>query len=286
MRASALCLALILFGCTSNGAGVTTSIVPSTVEPELTTTTQPLVAGCPAEEQFTEGGLVDEYDNTGSDSTTIGLIRWQTQEGCETFEFEFETAEGAPATTPPSVTAEYIDDLGVLRLRTSAVETVITDQLVETSLVRRLYVVRALDGGMFVDLHLSAPTQARVDLTSSPARLKLELQPGILPYAAQPVIAELIVLTSPTDEATVPTTLTIEGYARGIGGDVAAVAIVGQQGDDAVVEADANAAENTRTWGEFRVEMELMPGPVALFVGDRDSEPGGFEGVSINLVAG
>lgn len=107
-----------------------------------------------------------------------------------------------------------------------------------------------------------------------------------MPFSAQPVTADLIVLTSPTDEATVPTTLTIEGYARGIGADVAAVAIVGQDGEDAVVEADAIAVDNTETWGEFRVEMELQPGPVALFVGDRDSDPGGFEGVSIDLMAG
>lgn len=285
MRAS-ICIAVILSACTSNGADVTTSAVAATEPQQFTTTTQPLVVGCPVEEQFAEGGLVDEYDNTGSDSTTIGLIRWQEDTGCETFEVEFETAEGAPATTPPSITAEFIDDLGVLRVRTSAVDTVITDQLVETNLVKRLYVVRALDGGMFVDLHLAAPAQARVDLTSSPARLKLELQPGILPYSTQPVTAELIVLTTPTDEATVPTTLTIEGYARGIGADVAAVAIVGQEGEDSVVEADASTADSTKTWGEFRVAMELMPGPVVLFVGDRDSDPGGFEGVSIDLVAG
>lgn len=237
------------------------------------------------EEQFTEGGPVDEYDNTGSDSTTIGLIRWQADGGCETFEVEFETAEGAPATTPPSVMAEFIDGLGVLRIRTSAVDTVITDQLVETDLVKRLYVVRALDGGMFVDLHLAAPAQARIDLTSSPARLKVALQPGIVPYTTQPVTAELIVLTSPTDEATITTTLTIEGYARGIGAEIAAVAIVGQEGDDAVVDADASTADNSRTWGEFRATMELMPGPVTLFVGDKDSDPGGFEGVTIDLVA-
>lgn len=285
MRAVILCVVMILTGCASNGAEVTTSVATVT-QPSLSTTTQPLVVGCPVEEQFTEGGLIDEFDNTGSDSTKIGLVRWQAEEACETFEIEFETAEGAPATTPPSVRAEFIDEVGVLRISTSAVETVITDQLVETALVKRLYVVRALDGGMFIDLHLAAPTQARIDLTSSPARLKVELQPGIVPYSAQPVTAELIVLTFPSDEATIPTTLNVEGYARGIGSDVAAVAIVGQEGDDLVVEADATTADNTKTWGEFRVALELMPGPVALFVGDRDSDPGGFEGVSIDLVAG
>lgn len=285
MRALILCVATVLAGCASNGAEVTTSIA-ATSQPSLITTTQPLVLGCPVEEQFTEGGLVDEFDNTGSDSTTIGLIRWQADASCETFQVGFETAEGAPATTPPSVTAQFIDDIGVLRIATSAVDTVITDQLVETALVNRLYVVRALDGGMFIDLHLAAPTQARIDLTSSPARLEVVLQPGILPYSAQPVTAESIVLTFPTDEATIPTTLSVEGYARGIGADVAAVAITGQEGDDVVVEADATTADNTETWGEFRVALELMPGPVALFVGDRDSEPGGFEGVSIDLVAG
>lgn len=288
MRATLALVAIAsaLTACAPSVPAPRPTTVPSTEASVSTTTTQPLVAGCSAESVFTEGGLIDEFDNTGSDSTTIGLIRWREEDGCETFEMEFETAEGAPATTPPSVTAEFLDDLGVLRVSTSAVETVITDQLVETALVKRLYVVRALGGGMFVDLHLAAPAQARLDLTSSPARLELQIQPGILAYSRQPVIADMIVLTSPTDDATVPTTLTIEGYARGIGDDVAAVAIVGQEGEDAVLEADATTADNTRTWGEFRVQMELLPGPVSLFVGDRDSEPGGFEGVSIDLTAG
>lgn len=282
MRASnqLMVLAVALSACAAPGVDATTTTSTEAEPTVAPATTRPLVVGCPDEGRFIEGGLVDEIDNPGSDTTTIGLISWQADEACETFEVTFETSEGAPATTPPSITAEYVDDVGVIRLRMSADETVINDQLVETTLVDRIYVVRSLDGGMFIDFHLAGPSQARIVAESSPARLTLQLQPGIVGYTSAPTASGPVVLISPPDDAAVPTTVTVEGYARTFESNVL---IIATQGDAVVVEGNTTAADSVDTWGQFREEIDLVEGPIALFVGDENAATGRLEGVSIDL---
>ncbi len=277
-----LILAVALSACAGAGSDATTTTSTEVEPTPAPATTRPLVVGCPAEGRFIEGGVVDQVDNPGSDTTTIGLISWQADEACETFEITFETSEGAPATTPPSIRAEYVDDVGVIRLWMSARETVISDQLVETTLVNRIYVVRSIDGGMFIDFHLDGPSQARIVAESSPARLTLQLQPGIVEYTSAPAALGPVVLISPADDDTVPTTVTVEGYARTFESNVL---ILATQGDVVVFEENTTAADSVDTWGEFRASMDVVEGPIALFVGDENAETGRFDGVSIDLEA-
>lgn len=282
MSSIALSLALALGACAPDTSETTSPPVDESRPTPAPTSTQPLVVGCAAAAQFTEGGPIDTVENLGSDATGIGLIRWQADDACETFEIEFETAEGAPATTPPSITAEFIGDLGVLRILTSARDTVIADQLVETGLVDRIFVVRSLAGEIFIDFHLAAPTQANVELLSSPARLRLQLQPGIVGYTSRPMYTERVVLLEPTEDTEVATRVDVSGYARTVESNVLLIAT---QGDDVLDEVATLAADSLDTWGEFRAALELAPGPVALFVGDENAESGRFEGVSIDLEA-
>ena len=283
MRLATLTVICAVVAACGSPAGLpATSTVGETRETAATTTSQPLVVGCPDEGRFAEGGVVDQVDNPDSDTTTIGLISWQADEACETFEIAFETSEGAPATTPPSIRAEYVDDVGVIRLWMSARETVISDQLVETTLVNRMYVVRSIDGGMFIDFHLDAPSQARIVAESSPARLTLQLQPGIVDYTSAPTASGPVVLITPADDDTVPTTVTVEGYARTFESNVL---ILATQGDAVVIEENTTAADSVDTWGQFRASMDLVEGPIALFVGNENAETGRFEGVSIDLEA-
>lgn len=275
-------LAVSISACAESDTA-TTNTTSAPPPPQASTTTRPLVVGCPADEQFFEGGLVDEFDNPASDSATIGLIDWRAEEACETFEIGFESAEGAPATTPPSVSVRFLDDIGVLRVLTSASDTVITDQLVETPLVERLYVVRAIDGGTFIDFHLASPVQARVELDNSPARLTLELQPGIVEYTSAPTITDQHVLISPVEDADVTLSLRVSGYTRALDSDLLLIAT---QSNDVIDEVVAATASSTATWGAFSGSLELVQGETALFVGIEDAESGRFDGVSIDLQAG
>jgi Immunoglobulin-like domain of bacterial spore germination len=272
---------LALAACSS----AATDPEPTTTRPErvttiAATTTLPLVAGCPGEGGFVEDGTIASFDQDQSDSIVIGRISWIADEACETFSFSFVTSEGAPATTPPTVTAAYVEGVPVIRLAVDADLTVITDQLVETPLIDRLYVVRSLERGSFIDLHLAAPAQARLQIGGSPARVTLDLQPGIVEYPKAATVSDLVVVMTPLDTEVVTPTIEVTGYTRTFESNVM---IIATAGDQLVAEKNTTAAGSLDTWGEFRARVVLPPGEVSLFVGDENAENGGLEGVTISL---
>lgn len=275
-------IALLIGACADGGGiGVTTStgaVIPSSSAP---TSTLPPVVECPGDGEFEEGGSLAEIDEDGSDSHTIGRISWEASDQCETFTFEFETEEGAPATTVPDLHIEHLNSFQVIRITMDVESTVVTDQLVETGLVHRLYVVRALEGGMFVDLHLAAPAAARAGIRSSPARLTVDLRPGFVPFDGSASIGEFVVLMNPAADHEVGQVVQVAGYSRTFESNVL---IVATQGDFPVVETSTTAADYIETWGEFRTEVTLPPGAVSLFVGESSPEDGSLEGVTVELL--
>jgi hypothetical protein len=245
-------------------------------------TTRPLVRGCDKGSAFTEGGEVVEVQQQASDASTIGFITWDARPDCESLTISFESEEGAPATTPPSTRIEYLPGAPIIRIWLEADDTVITDQLVETSLIDRLYIVRSLSGGMFIDVYLGSPAQAHATFELSPARLVLDLQPGIVEYRNHPKVTESVIVTSPVDGATVGEEATVTGYARTF---EAAVEVIATAGDVLLDEQTVTAADWSKTWGEFSADLQLQPGPVSLFVGERAPSDGTLEGVTINITA-
>ena len=215
-----------------------------------------------------------------SDATKIGAISWDEGVGCETFRIAFETSEGAPATTPPTVTVDYLDPAPVLRIRLDVDSTVVTDQLVESALVERLYVVRSLDGDMFIDFHLAAPAQTRFDIETSPAALLLDLQPGIVQHPTPPAGSEITVVVDPLDGVTVEPNFTITGYARTFEANVLVIATSDGQ---VVAQSNTTAADWLDTWGEFAIEVAVGPGIVAIFVGEESPRDGSLRGVTFSV---
>lgn len=281
LTAAGISILLVLAACSpTSDEGESSTTPPTTGTTLAPTTTQPLVAGCVGENGFVEDGEIADIDQGRSDSTTISSISWQETESCETFTFSFVSSEGAPATTPPSVAAGYVAGVPIVRVGLDVEATVITDQLVETELVDRLFVVRSLDGGMFVDLYLTAPAQAHVSVTDSPARVTLQLQPGIVEYRTEPAMSDLVVIASPLDGAVVPTTVDVFGYSRTFESNVLLIATVG---DEVVAEQFTTSADSIDTWGEFRSTLVLPLGEVSVFVGDENPEDGRLEGIAIQL---
>lgn len=283
MRSPVLVLVLALLGaaCTGNGAMITpASTAATTTTMPAATSTLPPVVECPGVGEFAEGAGIAEIEATGSDSSTIGRISWETSDRCETFLFDFETSEGAPATTVPAVTIDHLESFQVVRMSMDIDASVITDQLVETELVDRLYVVRALDGSMFVDLHLSEPAAVRATTMSSPARLRLDLRPGFVPFAGQSTIDDKFVLVSPPDEAEVESPTEIVGYSR-TGEDTVLVLVT--QAGSIVTETETTTPEGAETWGAFRLGLNLPSGEVSVFLGQRSAEDGSLDGINVDL---
>lgn len=263
---------------TTTGAQSTTSTLAATTSSPVATTQQD--AGCPQDAVFVDRGRVTRVDQPASDTNRLGLISWQVDQGCERFAIDLETTEGAPATTPPTVVVEFLESRQILRLRIDVDSTVVTDQLVETPLVDRLFVVRALDGTMFVDFHLAGPAQARVVISNSPARLVLELQAALEPFSTPAVVSDRVVVVSPAEGTETGTTVEVSGYARTF---EASVHIIASTAGETVAEATATAADWVETWGEFRTTIVLPPGGVSLLVGEESPEDGQITGPTITL---
>jgi hypothetical protein len=280
-----LAASLLLSACVDTPAAE-----PTTTARPTTTTTSPTVIvestiasdlGCPAGTAFVDREQVARLEQPTTDTSSIGLISWGADGGCETFDIAFETAEGAPATTPPTVVVDFLDTRQVLRVWLDVDASVITDQLVETSLVDRLYVVRSLDDEMFIDFHLIGPAQARVDITTSPAHMTLELQRGTDPFVAAPaIVSDQVVVTEPTIGTETGAAVDVAGYARTFEANVLLIATVE---DTVVAESSVTAADWAETWGEFAAPLVLPEGQVELFVGEESPTDGGLVGVTLNL---
>lgn len=267
--------ALVIVGCSDP----TPSPEPTTTTTLVSTTTsQPPTDGCGPPGSFNDGGNVANFPGTGSDARAIGLISWETRPDCERFTIAFQSNEGAPATTPPAVRVGFIDGLPILRIAVSSTASVITDQSVETAMVDRLYVVRSLDGTMFVDLHLGVSALARVTVHESPAEVVIELRPGILDPVARPSISERLVVTSPVEGARVALLVRVGGYARSFGDGVLIIATAGA---NILHEQSAETPDNTTGWVEYRATLSLPRGPVLIFVGEDEPGPAGLAGIVI-----
>lgn len=274
---------LALAGCVTGGtASTTTSSLPTTSTTSVAASTLPPVVECPGSGEFAEGSGIADIDGESSEDTHLRRISWETSDRCETFAFDFETSEGAPAISVPDMKVDHLDTFQVIRIRMSIDSASVTDQLVETALVDRLYVVRALDGTMFVDLHLKEPAAARARVESSPARLTLDLKPGFVSFKGVSTLGDDVVVVSPARDSEVGPNPLISGYARTPEDEV--LIVVSQ--DEVVDEASATSADSSVTWGEFETNVALPPGEVSMFVGQASPEDGTLHGVAFDLNAG
>lgn len=279
-------IACLLLAVTACGGQATVTTPPTetttttSVPAATTTTTASPGIGCPNETEFVASGQIDRITQPSSDSRTLGLVSRQVVDGCERFGFDFDTAENAPATTPPSVTASFLEGERVIRVSLGINRTVITDQLVETRLVERLFVVRGLDGSVFVDLHLKEKANARISLSNSPARLTIELYPAAGEIGPAPSVSSRMVLIAPHDGTTVGEEVEITGYARTT---EANVLVVATRAEEVLVEESTTAADWVETWGEFATTVTLPPGTIDLFVGEASAADGSLQGVTLRV---
>lgn len=275
-----MALALMTSACAVNNQSPPTTIETTTSTSDPSGSTLPAIVECPGAGEFGEGSGIAEIEGTESDAGVLGRISWSQSDLCETFTFSFETSEGAPATAVPDVRVSHLPSLQVLRIAMGIDTSVITDQLVETGLVDRLYVVRTLDGDMFVDLHLVAPAAARVRFQSSPAALTVDLRPGFLDFTGHSAIHGTTVVVDPTPSADVGQTTTFTGYSRTFEANVTAIIT---QGDEVVTRTNTTAADSIETWGEFSIHLPLPPGEVSVFLGEESPEDGSLDGVTLDL---
>lgn len=280
--------ALIFFvaACTS-GSGTTSTQAPATSAPttsvpvptSVATTTPTEVGGCGEGEPMTEDGEI-VGGGTSGDAEQIGAITWETNPECEVFTIDFVTAQAAPATSAPTMSAEFFRSSAVVRIHVDLEATSVTDQLVQSGLVDRVYVARRPDRSLFVDFHLLAPALARVTVAESPGQVLLELEPGGRELEGLAAFAQNVVVISPTTgPVEVPTEVT--GYSRNF--EANTIARI-SQGGSVLDENFTTAADWVETWGEYSLTLEPAgSGQAELFVGEQSAQDGSDRGVVIDI---
>ena len=285
-----LVFAIILAACT--GVAPETALPPD--DSTLATTT-PLpttsialdpVAGCEGTpEQFLTDGPLGIVGSPDADAQQIALISLTPIGDCEVLEVALSTEGGAPATSLPLAEVELIAGAGILRIKfdPSVTSTAITDSILEGSLIERTYVVRSLDGSIFVDAHLAASVAARTFAQRNPTRVAVELRPFDAEPSGFPLIGETIVVTGPATKS-VEYPIVVTGYARTFEANV-----IGRLFSSAGAETEAvtTAADYLTTWGEFRLELTEGPGgDVTIFVGEDSPVDGTPIGVEFMVSSG
>jgi len=154
------------------------------------------------------------------------------------------------------------------------------DSAIASPLVSAVFVVHALDGGWYEDIHLAQPALARLVALDTPARIGVDLAPGggAVPQPA-PSARNIVVLEPRAGAAKYP--LVIRGYARTFEANV--IARVAAGGKVAAL-AHGTAADYVTAWGEFELTIPAGPsGDVELFVGEDSAKDGTPAGVTIPL---
>ncbi|MGH9891869.1 MAG: Gmad2 immunoglobulin-like domain-containing protein [bacterium] len=281
-RSTTILLLIVTFiaGCTGTGSVTTTSVATTTTEDAPTTSiTSTTPAGCPGT-PLVNDGEVAKASQPSSDADQIDAITVETVNQCERILVDFVTAEGAPATEPPTFTAEFLSAVGVLRIALDVELTTVTDQQVQSGLIERLYVVRQEDCSLFIDIHLAAAAEARVSVDSSTGQLLVELQPTGGAYDATPTVAVNIVLIAPVP-GSVGVPVTLNGYSRNFEANT-----IGRisQGSTVLAEDFTHAADWVETWGEFTLTLEPTgSGDAELFAGEQSAQDGSDRGVVIQI---
>lgn len=226
---------------------------------------------------FTARGPVERFRSDGGDAVNLTGIISESLDGCDRTTLQLGTASGAPATGLNGATIEWLDGVSVLRVSLPGVTaTAVSDQVLESLVLDRVFVVRGLDGFLFVDLIADGAASAQAVLETDPARVVIELVPSPDGEPTPPARDGNVVVTSP-----IPTPaeypIVIEGYSRHFEANVLARI-------DGDLVGVTTAADWLETWGAFLLVVDSgPPEPRELFVGEDSARDGSPVGVTIPL---
>lgn len=242
---------------TTSTTTVTTEPLPSTTAVASTETTTPPNA-CPEGDVMVADGRLLQFDRPNADATRIAGVTWRTSGDCLTVTVTFSTDDGAPATTPPALTARVLRSAGVLRVDTEATSSVVVDQLLEEDLVERLFVPVDAEEFRFVDLVLNGPIVARAQALTSPARLEIELQAGGPDEIGSPLVSSELVVIEPVSSADAEPILDIAGYSTG---ELETLTMTVLRGETVVTDLEVLLEPEPNLWKAFNVTLPVGDAP-------------------------
>ena len=308
-RAAALLLSLTVFAaaCSSSGSedrSVAASGSPSGGKPRTEVAVSESTAGSGETVEATVGVAARIEERGGSsggpfvaspeasggssyDADTMLAVRYGVHEGYERVVLDLGTGD-KPAETVPAWTLMSPQGDGLLRVTLPSVSaTGVSDGRFGDDLLKSFYVVRAPEGGMFVDVLARRAFTYRVLELSDPARLVVDFKPSGKPlHVPLPKAGGNTVLVEPRTGARIHAPLIVSGYSRNFEASNAVI-LVDSKGR-VVVRQTVESNDWSETWGYFEATLDLQPFGTrgTLRVGTQSARDGTFEGVEVPIRSG
>ena len=175
---------------------------------------------------------------------------------------------------------------GLLRLTLpSSSATRVSDGEFGDGLLESFHVVRAPEGGMFMDIFTREAFLYRVVELGDPARLVVDFKPKGDLEAPLPAEGGDTVLVEPRPSAKISDTLTVSGYSRNP--EAANTIILLDSDGKVLVRKTVLGNDRSHTWGYFEATLDLpsFSGRAYLKVGTESAHNGAFEGTKIPVWA-
>ncbi len=193
-----------------------------------------------------------------------------------------------PADKVPQWTLSSPSGDGLLRITFPSINATKTpDGNLGGSLVKSFHVVRAPEGGMFVDVLARSAFTYRVLELSNPARLVVDFKPSDAKLKVPlPAAGGNTVLTQPRAGAKVDGMLLVSGYSRNP--EATNTIILKGSGGKVLLRENVRSNDWSATWGYFETTLDPPPfkGEATLQVGAASPKDGSLKGVSVPIQGG
>lgn len=267
------------------------AVVVATPDPQSTPeTTVGVASSVPVEEgpaETSPGPFVAEAwadGGSGIKADTVLAVRYGEHEGYERVVIDLGVGN-EPARTLPRWTLSSPKGDGLTRIHLPSVSaTGVSDGEFGEGLAEDFHVVRAPEGGMFVDLSARKAFRYRTLELSDPARLVVDFEPaGTSLKQPQPAEGGNTVLVEPRAGSRVSDPLTVSGYSRNF--EAANTVVLKDARGRELFRETVTANDWSTTWGYFEATLDLPPfsGKGVLQVGTASARDGSFEGVEIPI---
>jgi hypothetical protein len=258
----------------TGGMPEATTIGASQIEGDLAGATDASVIPFVAKPQASGG--------SGYDADTVLAVRYEVNEDYERAVIDLGTGL-EPAGPVPEWNLVSQEGKGLLRVTLpSASATCVSDGEFGDGLLESFHVVRAPEGGMFMDIFTRETFLYRVVELEDPARLVVDFEPKRDLKAPLPAEGGETVLVEPRSHASISDPLTVNGYSRN--SEAAnAITLIDSDGNILVRRIVLGNDRGHHTWGYFEATLDLpsLPKKGLLKVGTENGRDGSFEGVEI-----
>jgi hypothetical protein len=218
---------------------------------------------------------------SGYDSDTVLSVRYEVNEDYERVVIDLGTGL-EPADPVPEWSLVSQEGNGLLRVTLpSASATCVSDGEFGDGLLESFHVVRAPEGGMFMDIFAREVFLYRVVELGDPARLVVDFKPKGDLRVPLPAEGGDTVLVQPRPHASISDPLTVSGYSRNSEA-TNTITLIDSNGK-VLVRRSVRSNEWNHSWGYFEATLDLpsLSGNGTLKVGTEDARDGSFEGVEI-----